>query len=129
MGHESRPQEMTSTEAIGPRMGALTAWRAAALAFVLVAGSSRPARAQSPAEVFLENCARCHGETGKADVPVSRTLKVAPLVNDARLARMTPEEIARVIREDPKHAAVVELRHLDLESAAVYVKKLAATHE
>jgi len=83
MGHESRPQETTSKEAIGPRVGVLTAWRAVVLAFFIVAGSSRPCRAQSPAEVFLENCARCHGETGKADVPVSRTLKVAPLVNDA----------------------------------------------
>ncbi len=113
-------------------MATRTPWRAVAVLAGLVlmlAGGPAPARAESPADVFLESCARCHGETGKADMPMSRTLKVAPLVHDARLARMTPAQIAQLIRSDPKHAGVVELRGLDLESAAVFVKKLAGARE
>jgi mono/diheme cytochrome c family protein len=98
----------------------------AMLAGVAVAGS---AAAESAAGIFLDNCARCHGEKGKADLPMSRTLKVAPLVHDARLAAMTPEEIARLVREDPKHAGVAQIRDVDLEAAARFVKELAGRTE
>jgi mono/diheme cytochrome c family protein len=98
----------------------------AMLAVAVLTGS---AAAESAGGIFRENCARCHGETGKADRPMSRTLKVAPLVHDARLATMTPEEIARLVREDPKHAGVAQIRDPDLEAAARFVRELARRTE
>lgn len=78
------------------------------------------------AAVYEARCARCHGERGKTDTSVGRVLKVRPLVDDARLARMTPEEIARLVLSDPKHQGVVDLDPVDVEAAARFVKRLAA---
>jgi hypothetical protein len=85
-----------------------------------------PARADPGEIVFQARSAKCHGETGKTDTPPARALKVAPLVNDPRLAEMTPAEIVALVKSDPKHRGVVELEDADLEAAAVYVRKLAA---
>lgn len=82
--------------------------------------------ARSPGAVYQSDCARCHGAAGRADTPISRALKVPPLVHDGRLAHMTPEEIAKVVKGDPKHRSIVRLRSADLEAAAVFVKELAA---
>jgi len=79
----------------------------------------------SPAAVFRSQCARCHGERGRTDTSTARALKVAPLVNDARLAAMTPQEIVALVRADPKHRGVVTLRDADLIRAAYFVKQLA----
>ena len=81
--------------------------------------------AVSPAAVFRSQCARCHGERGRTDTSTARALKVAPLVNDARLAAMTPQEIVALVRADPKHRGVVTLRDADLIRAAYFVKQLA----
>ena len=89
-------------------------------------GLAQPPAENDGAAVYKARCARCHGESGKTDTSVGRVLKVAPLVDDPRLARMTPEEIARLILSDPKHQGVVELDRNDVEAAAVFVKRLAA---
>jgi mono/diheme cytochrome c family protein len=86
-----------------------------------------PAHAQGAAAVFKSRCARCHGQAGKSDTPDGRSLKVAPLVNDARLARMTPAEIATLVKANAKHRGVVKLDDADLDAAAVFVKHLAST--
>jgi mono/diheme cytochrome c family protein len=82
-------------------------------------------RCQPGAVVFQARCARCHGDTGKADTSVARALKVAPLVSDAKLARMTPAEIVNLVKSNPKHRGVVHLREADLKAAAFFAKKLA----
>ncbi len=87
-------------------------------------GGSRVA--SDGARVFESRCARCHGHDGRTDTSVGRVLKVAPLVDDARLARMTPEAIAKLILSDPKHQGVVDLDPDDVQAAAVFVKRLAA---
>lgn len=95
---------------------------------IFIADASAAARGRcEPGEaVFKARCARCHGETGKTDTPDARALKVAPLVNDARIAAMTPAEIVELVKSDPKHRGVVDLQDADLEGAAVFVKTLAA---
>jgi len=66
---------------------------------------AQPAREDpngSPSAVFHAQCALCHGEGGRADTRIGRALKVAALVNDARLAAMTAEQIATLVKGDPK---------------------------
>jgi mono/diheme cytochrome c family protein len=89
------------------------------LAAVAVAGEP------DAAAVYRARCAPCHGTTGRSDTPQSRSLKVAPLVHDASLARATPAEIAARVRADPKHRAVADVRDADLEIAARWVRHLA----
>ena len=88
-----------------------------------------PGHAQGAAAVFRARCARCHGKTGKSDTPDARSLKVAPLVDDAQLARMTPAEIATMVRSDAKHRGVVALDDADLDAAAPFVKDLASRRQ
>jgi mono/diheme cytochrome c family protein len=98
---------------------------------IVVFDGVSPARGHSQqgatqgATIFQARCARCHGTTGKTDTDLGRVLKVAPLTNDARLARMTPAEIVNLVKSDRKHRGVVHLEKADLEAAAVYVKQLA----
>lgn len=75
--------------------------------------------------VYEARCAPCHGADGKTDTSVGRVFKVAPLVDDPRLARMTPAEIAQLVIADPKHRSVADLDDADVKAAAVFVKKLA----
>lgn len=80
------------------------------------------------ATIFQARCARCNGETGETDTPSARALKVRPLIDDAKLAAMSPGEVADAIRSNPEHAGVADLSDLSsaqLEAAAVFVPKLA----
>lgn len=98
---------------------------AMAVAEVLVA---TPGRCELGAEVFHARCAKCHGETGKTEPAIARALKVRPLANDPALARLTPAEIVGLIKSDPKHRGVVDLKDVtdaDVEAAAFYVRELA----
>jgi mono/diheme cytochrome c family protein len=90
-----------------------------------VAAAAGPAENEGAA-VYKVRCARCHGDSGKTDTSVGRVLKVAPLVDDPRLARKTPAEIAHLIMSDPKHRGVVDLDEDEVKAAAVFVKRLAA---
>ena len=79
--------------------------------------------------MFEKRCARCHGESGKADTPGGRALKVRPLANDTSLAPTSPADIASTIRSDPKHrgvGAVAGLDDADLDAVAAFVKDLAS---
>jgi mono/diheme cytochrome c family protein len=75
------------------------------------------------AAVYKANCAKCHGDTGKADSPAGKAMKVPPF--DAQLAGMSADEIAAKIKASPKHAGVVKAVGDDLPAAAGYVKQLA----
>jgi mono/diheme cytochrome c family protein len=90
-----------------------------------------PAVAEPPpdgAAVFKTRCARCHGESGKTDTPDARALKVRPLANDAKLARMAPGDIVQAIKSNAKHqsaGAVIDVDDTELGAVAVFVKELA----
>jgi mono/diheme cytochrome c family protein len=88
--------------------------------------AAEPPSEKDGAAVYKARCARCHGDNGKTDTSVGRVLKVAPLVDDPRLARMAPAAIAQLVMSDPKHRGVVDLDEDDVKAAAVFVKRLAA---
>jgi cytochrome c553 len=91
---------------------------------LLLAGSS--AWAADGAEIYKSQCAKCHGESGKADTPVAQALKVPPLAGDADVRKMTLDEVVAKIKENPKHPPVVKsMSEADLAAAAGHAKELA----
>jgi mono/diheme cytochrome c family protein len=101
-----------------------------ARAIVLLAGCAPAALAQdaaTDAAAYRAHCAACHGTKGASDTPSARALKVAPFVDDARLAAMAPAEIVAIIRANGKHRAVADLTGLsdaELLAAARHVRRL-----
>jgi mono/diheme cytochrome c family protein len=87
-----------------------------------------PAIAADGDAVFRARCARCHGDSGRTDTASGRALKVRPLASDAKLARMTPADILKAIKSNPKHRAVgalVDVDDRELGAAAAVVRELA----
>ncbi|MFN8544963.1 MAG: c-type cytochrome [Candidatus Binatia bacterium] len=103
-----------------------TMLRALVSAIALIALATGSARAADSAEVYKAQCAKCHGETGQADSPVAKTLKVPPLAGDAKVAGTAPAELAKAIKENKKHAGfVTKMADADIEAAAARAKALA----
>ena len=95
---------------------------AAALALL----SAPVAYAADGAAVYKDQCAKCHGETGHADTTVAKTLKVAPLAGDAKVAAMTEAEVVERIKTNEKHPQKIRgLSDEDLTAAAGVAKQLA----
>lgn len=87
------------------------------------------AYAADGAAVYKEQCAKCHGETGHADTTVAKTLKVAPLAGDAKVAGMTEAEVVERIKTNEKHPQKIRgLSDEDLAAAAGVAKQLASGH-
>jgi len=83
-------------------------------------------RAADGAALFKQNCASCHGETGKADTPAGKAMKVPPLAGDAKVAGMSDADITAAIKANAKHAAVLKkVTDADIAAVATYVKGLA----
>ena len=79
------------------------------------------------AALFKQHCASCHGETGKADTPAGKALKVPALAGDAKVAGMSDADVTAAIKANPKHAAVLKkVTDADLAALAAYVKGLGA---
>jgi len=79
------------------------------------------------AVVYKANCAKCHGDTGHADTPVGKALKVPPLAGNADVVKMSEADTATRIKANEKHKAFVKsLSDDDVAAAAAYVKQLAA---
>lgn len=90
----------------------------AALAFV-----ATPGWAADGAAVYKANCAKCHGDSGKADTKAGQAMKVPAF--DAKVGAMSAEEIAAKVKGNAKHAAVVKAVGDDLTAAAAHAKSLA----
>jgi mono/diheme cytochrome c family protein len=58
-------------------------------------GVSQAAGAGDPGELFIKNCAACHGKDGKAQTSVARKLGV----KDLTLSKLTDAQIEQQIRE------------------------------
>jgi len=79
------------------------------------------------AQVFKDQCAKCHGETGKADTPVGKALKAPVLAGDAKVAGMSDADLAAAIKGNQKHAGFIKtMKDDDVTAAAAYVKGLAS---
>ena len=82
--------------------------------------------ADAPA-LFKQHCAGCHGETGKADTPASKALKVPPLAGDAKVAGMSDADVVARIKTNERHKTVVpRLKDDDFPALAAHVKGLAS---
>ena len=92
----------------------------AAAAFFLVATATWAA---DGAAVYKANCAKCHGDSGKADTAAGKAMKVPAF--DAKVGAMSADDIAAKVKADPKHAAVVKAVGDDLAAAAGHAKGLA----
>ena len=84
------------------------------------------AAAEDGAAVFKTQCAKCHGDTGEADTPAGKTLKVPKLKGDAKVAAMSLDDIVKVVKENPKHKSfITKLTDEQIGAAAGAVKQLA----
>ena len=94
----------------------------AALLFV----ASSAASAADAAAIYGAQCAKCHGDSGKADTTMAKAMKVPALAGDAKIQKMSESDIAGVIKGNPKHPPTVKsLSDADISAAAAYVKQLA----
>jgi len=92
---------------------------------LLIAGTG--AWAADGAALFKGQCAKCHGNDGKADTPAGKAMKVPALAGDANVAKMSDADVEAKIKNNPKHASFAKsLTDDDLKAAAAYVKQLAA---
>lgn len=55
--------------------------------------------AKTGAQVFAQVCAACHGATGKPDAAMVARLNVKDLTSPPLRARITPELVAKQVRE------------------------------
>lgn len=82
--------------------------------------------AEDGAAVFKAQCAKCHGDTGEADTPAGKTLKVPKLKGDAKVAAMSLDDIVKVVKENPKHKSfITKLTDEQIGAAAGHAKQLA----
>ena len=84
------------------------------------------ATAEDGATVFKAQCAKCHGETGEADTPAGKTLKVPKLKGDAKVAGMSVEDLVKAIKDNSKHKSfVTKMTDEQVSAAAGHAKQLA----
>ena len=89
-------------------------------------GWAASGRAEDPAAVFMEHCAKCHGETGQADAPASATLKVPKLAGDPKVAGMAVPDIVKMMKENEKHKTMLKKANDEqLVAGATRAKALA----
>lgn len=89
--------------------------------------SASLAGAADGAAVFQAQCAKCHGDTGKADTTIGKAMKVPPLAGDANVAKMSDADVAARIAGNDKHPPTVKaLSADDIAAAAAYARQLAA---
>jgi mono/diheme cytochrome c family protein len=93
-------------------------------AVALVVGNGA-AFAADGAAVYKGQCAKCHGDTGKADTSTAKAMKVKPIAGDAKVAGMSDADLIAQIKGNKKHAGL-KLNEADLVAVATYVKQLAS---
>jgi mono/diheme cytochrome c family protein len=99
-------------------------WLVVVSTLVLVGLPSRAASAEeSPSAVFEAHCQKCHGPDGKGDTPVGKAMKVVNLADP----KWAGEDLSKLIRENPKHAAFIKkLSDAQIEATAARVKEISA---
>lgn len=90
---------------------------------LLVAGMLfTSAAAADGASVYSEQCAKCHGDDGRADTPVGKAMKAGVLHGKT----WSQEQLTAIIRENSKHKAISgKLSDEDLAALAEFLPTLA----
>jgi mono/diheme cytochrome c family protein len=94
----------------------------------LILGSSLAL--SSPADIWMDYCARCHGETGKGDTRIGKRLNAKDYSDPAVQEAMTDEEIIRVTADgavdangrELMPAYKDELTSEEIESLVAYIR-------
>jgi mono/diheme cytochrome c family protein len=84
------------------------------------------ASAEDGAAVYKAQCAKCHGDTGEADTPAAKTLKVPKLKGDAKVGGMAVPDIVAAVKANEKHKSFIKkLSDEQITAAAGQAKQLA----
>jgi mono/diheme cytochrome c family protein len=93
---------------------------------VFLAAGSGVARAADGAAVYKGQCAKCHGDNGRADSPAAKAMKAPALAGNASIVAAADADLVKKIRENKKHATLKSLSDDDLAAAVAFVKGLAS---
>jgi len=93
---------------------------------ILLLCTGSMAAAADGAAIYQAQCAKCHGDTGKADTTIGKAMKVPPLAGDPNVQKMTDADVAARIKGNAKHPPTVKsLSDDDINAVAAYVRQLA----
>jgi len=108
----------------------MRSWTAAASAVALLAalgaGSVSAAEPDGKA-LYTSNCAKCHGDQGKADSPMAKKMNVHPLDVPELAGADGASLVVKHVREDKKHQMVSKkVSDEELQAIGEFVRTLAA---
>jgi mono/diheme cytochrome c family protein len=99
-----------------------------ALSLVACGNEAGPAIPVNPALLYTQMCARCHGEDGKGDPELKKTMPVRDFTHPEFRARATADDIERVIMtgKNQMPAFGSNLSGPKIQAIAGHVKRLGA---
>ncbi len=102
------------------------------LAMLAYFGCSQQAWAYDEAAtkaLFVDKCAKCHGESGKGDGPKAKTLKKKPAdyTDKAKMGEITDAELKEEITngKKPMPAFKTKLTEQEIDDLVVYIRTFA----
>jgi mono/diheme cytochrome c family protein len=107
--------------------------RQTAVGMVLTAlVSAPPAAGADVAQLYKQNCSKCHGMDGKGQTTVGRKFKVSDMTDPAWKTKTTDDKIKKAIEEGTKDSSGKEvmapfkskLSPEDIDALVKYVKAL-----